>query len=150
MPRSKNKALYKHIGSRIKNRREELHLSQENVAEKLNVDYRQIYFYESGRSKIHIDYLLKLCELFHVDINYFIGDIKKEKESNSCITNFPTDPEFEKRIVILKEIYAFNDDSLKIGVNNCIDAINVMLKKQKKQKRNPSPVKRKRVAGDSK
>ena len=150
MPRSKNKILYKHIGSRIKNRREELHLSQENVAEKLNVDYRQIYFYESGRSKIHIDYLLKLCELFQVDINYFIGNIKKEKESNSCITNFSTDPELEKRIAVLKEVYALEDDYLKTGINTCIDSINAMLKKLKNDSRNPSPAKKKRLASNSK
>ena len=148
--KNKNVKLKKSLGEKIRNKRFELKISQGDIAEFLNVSDTQIYRYELGYSLIPLDNLLKLCKLFHVDINYFIGDIKKEKEGNSCITNFPNYHELEKRIVILKEIYAFNDDSLKIGVNNCIDTINVMLKKRQKEKRNPSPVKRKRVAGNSK
>ncbi|MHB1545940.1 MAG: hypothetical protein ACYCV8_04700, partial [bacterium] len=64
--------------------------------------------------------------------------------------NFPSDPELEKRIAVLKEVYALGDESLKFGINNCIDTINAVLKKLKDDRRNPSPVKRKRLAGDSK
>ncbi|MCL4428058.1 MAG: helix-turn-helix domain-containing protein [Deltaproteobacteria bacterium] len=148
--KNKDIKLLKSLGEKIRNKQVELKISTGNVAEFLNISDTQVYRYESGDSLIPIDNLLKLCELFHVDINYFIGDIKKEKENNFCIANFPSDPELEKRIAVLKEVYALGDESLKFGINNCIDTINAVLKKLKDDRRNPSPVKRKRLAGDSK
>jgi transcriptional regulator with XRE-family HTH domain len=150
MPRNKNIELYKYIGKKLKKKRIEVKLSQEKIAEKLDVDYRQIYYYETGKSKIPLDNLLKLCEFFNVDIYYFLGDIKKEKQENLSVINYPDNPELEKIIVTVKEVYEFGDDDLILGVNNCVNSMQAILKKRKDERRNSNPVKKKRLAGNNK
>lgn len=80
MPRTKNEKIFKQIGELIKNRREELKYSQGRLGELLNVDYRQIQNYESGKTKIAIDYLLKIAKILKVDISYFFSSYKSKKQ----------------------------------------------------------------------
>ncbi len=81
MPRTKNEEIFKRVGKLIKNRREELKYSQGRLGELLNVDYRQIQNYESGKTKIAIDYLIKIAKILKVDISYFFP----YRESKSSI-----------------------------------------------------------------
>ena len=151
MPRTKNTELFKQIGLKIKAKRESLNLSQEKLGVLLDVDYRHIYHYEIGRTKIPIDYLLKLAEFFNVPLEYFYSDFEgKNKLENQSVVKYPSNPDLDKVILAAKEIYEFGDEDLIVGVNNCINAMQVILKKRKDSRRNPNPVKRKRLAGDSK
>jgi transcriptional regulator with XRE-family HTH domain len=150
MPRNKDIDLFKHIGLKIRNKRKELKITQEKLAEMVDVDYVQIYHYEIGRSKIPIDYLLKIAKFFDVDIYYFLGDIKKEKRDNISVINYPSNPELEKRVMMLKEIYENKSEDLIAVVNTGIENVYSALKKQNKQKRNPSPVQKKRLTGNNK
>ncbi|MCL4498328.1 MAG: helix-turn-helix domain-containing protein [Deltaproteobacteria bacterium] len=151
MPRTKNRELFKQIGLKIKAKRESLNLSQEKLGVLLDVDYRHIYHYEIGRTKIPIDYLLKLAEFFNVPLEYFYSDFEgKNKLENQSVVKYPSNPDLDKAILAAKEIYEFGDEDLIVGVNNCINAMQVILKKRKDSRRNPNPVKRKRLAGDSK
>ena len=151
MPRTKNTELFKQIGLKIKAKRESLNLSQEKLGVLLDVDYRHIYHYEIGRTKIPIDYLLKLAEFFNVPLEYFCSDFEgKNKLENQSVVKYPSNPDLDKVILAAKEIYDFGDEDLIVGVNNCINAMQVILKKRKDSRRNPNPVKRKRLAGDSK
>ena len=151
MPRTKNTELFKQIGLKIKAKRESLNLSQEKLGVLLDVDYRHIYHYEIGRTKIPIDYLLKLAEFFNVPLEYFYSDFEgKNKLENQSVVKYPSNPDLDKVILAAKEIYEFGDEDLIVGVNNCINTMQVILKKRKDSRRNPNPVKRKRLAGDSK
>jgi len=80
MPKHKNLELFKHIGLKIRIKRRELKMSQEKLAEILNVTYTQIYNYETGKFKIPLDYLLNLAGIFKVDLNYFISDFNSDKK----------------------------------------------------------------------
>ena len=148
--KDKDIKLLKFLGERIRNKRKELKISQGDIANLLNVSDTQIYRYELGYSLIPLDNLLKLCELFNVDIYYFLSGIKKDKQENQSVVKYPSNPDLDKVILAAKEIYDFGDEDLIVGVNNCINAMQVILKKRKDSRRNPSPVKRKRLAGDSK
>ncbi len=148
--KDKDIKLLKLLGEKIRNKRKELKISQGDIANLLNVSDTQIYRYELGYSLIPLDNLLKLCELFNVDIYYFLSGIKKERQENKSIAIYPLNPDIDKVILAAKEIYEFGDEDLIVGVNNCINAMQVILKKRKDSRRNPSPVKRKGLAGDSK
>ena len=151
MPRTKNTELFKQIGLKIKAKRESLNLSQEKLGVLLDVDYRHIYHYEIGRTKIPIDYLFKLAEFFNVPLEYFYGDFEgKNKLANQSVVKSLSNQELDKRIQALKDIYSFNDENLIDIINKNIDSVHqIILKKQKKQKGNPSPVQRKRFTGNS-
>ena len=148
--KDKDIKLLKFLGERIRKKRKELKISQGDIANLLNVSDTQIYRYELGYSLIPLDNLLKLCELFNVDIYYFLSDVKKERQENKSIAIYPSNPELEKVILAAKEIYEFGDEDLIIGVNNCVNAMQGILKKRKDNRRNPNPIKRKRLAGGSK
>jgi transcriptional regulator with XRE-family HTH domain len=148
MPRNKDVDLFKHIGLKIRNKRKELKITQERLAEMIDVDYVQIYHYETGRSKIPIDYLLKLSKFFNVSPEYFYGDFEEKNKSinkSSVVVNYPESPELEKRIVAIKEIYKSENEDLIIGVNNCVDSMSVILKKRQEQRRDKRTVEKTKV-----
>ncbi|RZD16695.1 MAG: XRE family transcriptional regulator [Candidatus Acididesulfobacter guangdongensis] len=144
--KDKNLKLLKSIGEKLRSKRKELKISQGKIADLLDISDTQIYKYELGYSLIPLDNLLKLCELFNVDIHYFLGDIKKEKQENISVINYPSNPEFAKRVVMLKEIYDFNYEDLNLGVNNCIDSMYAILKNREKQGRDRETPKKKKNA----
>ena len=122
MPKQKNEELFKYLGLRIKDKRRELKLSKEKLAEYLNVNDTQIYKYESGISKIPIDKLILLSKLFKVNIKYFIEEYNFKEPKNN---------QLEKRITELKEIYNINDENFISIVNNSIDSIYESAKNKK-------------------
>ncbi len=136
--KSKDDNLFKFIGKRIRQKRKELKKSQGTIADLLDISDTQIFKFETGESKIAIDYLFKLADFFHVDINYFFP----ENEKN---TNFSTEPELDKIIMAVKEIYEFKEDDIILGVNNCVNSMQAILKKRQKQRRDRRPDKKAKV-----
>ena len=72
------------IGEKIKNKRKELNLTQEYLAKELNISRQAVSKWEKGLSEPSMDNLVKLSEIFGVDIDYFKKD---EGEDKSPIAN---------------------------------------------------------------
>ena len=72
------------IGEKIKNKRKELNLTQEYLAKELNISRQAVSKWEKGLSEPSMDNLVKLSEIFGVDIDYFKKD---EGENKSPISN---------------------------------------------------------------
>lgn len=68
------------IGDRIKQRREEMNITQEELAQKLNVTKGAIGNYESGFSYPKIENVNKLFEILKVDANFLFQDSIRLKE----------------------------------------------------------------------
>lgn len=62
----------KKIGNRIVKRRKECHLTQEQLAERMNVSIQMISNLERGNKAIKIDNLLKLCDILHTSTDYIL------------------------------------------------------------------------------
>lgn len=140
--KSKDDNLFEFIGKRIRQKRKELKVSQGTIADLLDISDTQIFKFETGESKIAIDYLFKLADFFHVDINYFFPE-------NEKITHFPADRELEKIIMTLNEIYEYRDDDIILGVNNYINSMQTILKKRQKQGRDTKSDKKAKVKGNN-
>lgn len=69
------------IGQKIKNKRKELNLTQEYLAKEINISRQAVSKWEKGMSEPSMENLVKLSEIFGVDIGYF----KNEKEEESKI-----------------------------------------------------------------
>ncbi len=54
------------IGERIRQRRRELHISQERLAEMLNVSFQQIQRYECGTNKLNVENIQVIARLLNV------------------------------------------------------------------------------------
>ena len=62
-----------HYTQRLKDLREDKDLKQEAIAITLNITRQQYQLYESGKRKLPIDYLIKLCNFYNVSADYILG-----------------------------------------------------------------------------
>ena len=61
------------IGAALKQRRRELGISQEKLAEILNVSYQQVQRYESGANKLNVENIQLIAETLSVPITFFFS-----------------------------------------------------------------------------
>lgn len=70
------------LGKKLRNIREKLGMSQQDVAEKSGIGYKTINNYEKGVSRPDVEKLAILCEVFHVSADYFISHKSANKKFN--------------------------------------------------------------------
>ncbi len=146
----KHKDIYIDIGLKIKARRKELGYSQEKIAEILAVSTRLVQKYEKALVRIPLDILLNLCRILEVDLSYFLKEADSAKSLNPKLSPSQNNSEYYKHVSMLREIYENKSEDLITVVNTGIENVYSALKKQNKQKENPKPVQKKRLAGNSK
>ncbi len=61
----------KEIGEKIKKRRRELGISQEKLAEALNVTYQQVQRYENGTNSLNLLNVQIIADALSVPVSYF-------------------------------------------------------------------------------
>lgn len=103
--------------NRIKNLREELNITQQELADKLNCSKSVIGLYENDRRKPSLEVLLKLSEIFNCSIDYILGksDIRNIAEEFEFAYHKETeglsDEEIKEAVKIYKQIkYGKNED----------------------------------------
>ena len=69
----------RHVGLRIRKRRDELGLSREAVAEVVGVKHQQIANYERGKHNVLLERLLALAQALKVPPTYFFVGLKKSR-----------------------------------------------------------------------
>ena len=62
------------LGNRIRDRRQEIRLSQENVAEKAGISANTVSRIEGGQSAMSIEIFIKITHILGVDANELLGD----------------------------------------------------------------------------
>lgn len=62
------------IGNRIKQRRKELGLSQEKLAEALDVSYQQVQRYENGTNLLNTDKLQVVADFLDIAVRYLFEE----------------------------------------------------------------------------
>lgn len=68
-----------HIGRRVRERRLEIGMSQERLAELLGVTFQQIQKYEKGINRVAASRLYDMTDALDVDIAYFFDGLRKSK-----------------------------------------------------------------------
>ena len=64
--------LLKEIGSRVNSRRRELRLTQEQVAEQMDVSVQMVSNLELGRKAIRPENIVKLCAVLQISADYLL------------------------------------------------------------------------------
>ena len=59
------------IGEKIKRRRRELGISQEEMAETLGVTYQHVQRYENGTNKLNVENIQAVADILSVPVSYF-------------------------------------------------------------------------------
>ena len=65
-------------GKRIKQLRQEMNLSQEQLAEKLNVSQNMIAKIECGLRRPSVDFLIELADFFEIALHYIVIGTSEE------------------------------------------------------------------------
>lgn len=69
---------YVRIGDLMRGLRLSAQMSQETLADHLDVTFQQIQKYENGRNRMSLFKIMKVCDLFGVPLSYF-ADTKAKK-----------------------------------------------------------------------
>lgn len=71
------------MGTRLAARRKQLGITQENLAEKMNVSIQMISNMEQGKKAIRPDNLVKICSLLEISTDYALTGVKSQNETNA-------------------------------------------------------------------
>lgn len=78
-------AVDRHVAARIRQKRNELNMSQETLADALGVTFQQVQKYEKGTNRVSAGRLFSISNLMDVDISYFFQglptDTKRRKRA---------------------------------------------------------------------
>jgi transcriptional regulator with XRE-family HTH domain len=64
-----------YVGRRLKQRREDLSMSQEKLAEMLGISFQQVQKYERGLNRVGASRLFQLCGIMGVDSSFFFDGL---------------------------------------------------------------------------
>jgi transcriptional regulator with XRE-family HTH domain len=78
------------IGKRLRARRLERHMSQQELANRLGLTFQQVQKYEKGVNRIGSARLVQIAAILEVNTSYFLDDLKSGngKESASRFIDF--------------------------------------------------------------
>lgn len=71
MPMRRSDDVDLHVARRVKERRNQLKMTQQDIAKKLGISYQQVQKYESGFNRISAGKLFALAQLLDVSVNHF-------------------------------------------------------------------------------
>lgn len=77
----------KELGLKLKYYRESCELSQQQIANALNVDRSTYTYYETGKTTPSASTLLKLAKIFNVPCSIFLESINQELDLNSLVAD---------------------------------------------------------------
>ena len=77
----------KELGLKLKYYRESCELSQQQIANALNVDRSTYTYYETGKTTPSASTLLKLSKIFNVPCSIFLESINQELALNSLVAD---------------------------------------------------------------
>ena len=80
-----NDAFLTDMGKRIAQRRKELHLTQEQLAEKMGVSVQTISCIELGKKAVRPENLANLCTYLNVTADYILYGRRNEQQMNDTV-----------------------------------------------------------------
>ena len=79
--------LLNQIGQRIRKHRERSRLSQEQLAERIDVSSQTISTAETGKKRLRVENIIKICEVLEISPDYLLlGEISPQERApkNLC------------------------------------------------------------------
>ncbi len=77
---SRTQDIDRHVGSRIRERRIMLGLTQQQLADLIGVTYQQAHKYERGINRVSAGRLFEVAQVLSVPVNYFFDGLEQEGE----------------------------------------------------------------------
>ena len=70
-----------HVGERIRDRRTTLGLTQEHLANALNISYQQVQKYETGANRVSAGRLYEMARILDTDVSFFFNGLNEQSEA---------------------------------------------------------------------
>ena len=77
----RTRAIDQHVGERIRLRRTERGLTQEQLAAALEISYQQIQKYETGANRISAGRVFEIARTLEVTVGYFFEGLEGDQEA---------------------------------------------------------------------
>ena len=98
----------KAIGKRISDRRKQLNLTQEQIAEEMNVSIQMVSNLERGNKAIRIENLIKISGILDVSTDYILLGSHNEKDIGSAARNLSLLSEIDYKMIEMLIEYCLN------------------------------------------
>lgn len=97
------------LGERLTELRKKMNLSQEEVAEKLNVTRQTVSKWELDQSTPDFDKIIPICKLYNITSEELITGRKKDVNNDNISYNLMTDEEIKKKtgIAVSQSVFLF-------------------------------------------
>lgn len=99
------------MGERISTRRKQLHLTQEQIAEKMNVSIQMVSNLERGNKAIKIENLIKISKILDISTDYILLGNHNEKDIDTVVENISRLPEKDYKMIELLIEYCLKTDA---------------------------------------
>ena len=101
------------VGKRLRVRRTLLGMSQEQVAEALELTFQQLQKYEKGANRVSASRLFELSQILDVPISYFF----EELDMDNPTTDTPPDPMTKRETLeFVRAYYRIKDPAIRKSV----------------------------------
>lgn len=104
------------IGEKIKARRKEFKISQEELAEILDVTYQQVQRYESGTNKLNVENIQKVADVLSVPVSHFFETEKMPMVAEKPPSYLPAEIPEIKLLRYFRKIKNSNSKNLVIQI----------------------------------
>lgn len=78
---------------KLQNIRKEKRITQEELADKLNVSRQAVSKWESGQTMPEIEKIIQIAKMYDVSLDYLLKDEDENVEINNQISNLPLNSE---------------------------------------------------------
>jgi|SRR5687768_1084694 transcriptional regulator with XRE-family HTH domain len=99
-----------HVGSRLRQRRMLLGISQEQLAEMLGLTFQQVQKYERGTNRVSASRLFQLARSLDTPITWFFEDMESERGAKPAGEGEESDPMSRRETLELVRVYSRIDD----------------------------------------
>ena len=97
------------IGKRIQNRRKQLSLTQEQLAEMMNVSIQMVSNLERGNKAIRIDNLINLSRILDVSTDYILTGKETTEDIQVLTSRIAQLPEKERKMLEMLVDFCMDD-----------------------------------------
>ncbi len=115
----------KHVGERLRRRRKDLHLSQEDLAASVGLTFQQIQKYERGSNRVSASKLYQMAQTLKASVAYFYEGLANPtqgvaEDAPDFIHDLPPTPEQRELVSFFERIDSRN---MRKQVLNLVKAI---------------------------
>ena len=108
-----------HVGERIRTRRTELGLTQEDLARQINVSYQQVQKYETGANRISAGRLYEIAGELGVDVAYFFEAFDSARPNSEM----PHGGHNRAAIDLVRNFQEIRDENLRSAITTLLKAM---------------------------